>query len=140
MKLADSLTVYVEQAAYADFERQMYDLTGPRLTPAKLLALYERVCRDYGFDSMQWDPRDMATVPHFYSNPMYVISYVVSNDAALQLYQMELETPGAGKACFEENLTTTEAGFLAFLDEAGLESPFDRVDEVRALMAERFGR
>lgn len=140
MKLADSLTVYVEQAAYADFERQMYDLTGPRLTPAKLLALYERVCRSYGFDSMDWDPRDMATVPHFFSNPMYVISYVVSNDAAMQLYQMELETPGAGKDCFEENLDTQEAGFLAFLDAAGLESPFSRVKEVQALMAERFGR
>ena len=139
MKLADSLSVYVEQAAYADFERQMYDLTGPRLTPAKLLSLYERVCRDYGFESMDWDSRDMATVPHFYSNPMYVISYVVSNDAAMQLYQMELETPGAGKSCFEENLDTTEAGFLAFLEAAGLESPFNRVEEVQALMAERFG-
>ena len=139
MKLADSLSTYVEQAAYADFERQMYDLKGPRLTPVKLLALYERVCRNYGFDSMDWDPRDMATVPHFFSNPMYVISYVVSNDAAMQIYQMERETPSAGKDCFEENLDTQEAGFLAFLDAAGLESPFSRVDEVRALMAERFG-
>lgn len=139
MKLADSLSVYVKQAAYADFERQMYSLRGLRLTARNLLELYEQVGLEYGFDSLDWDPRDMATVPHFYSNPMYVISYVVSNDAALQLYQMELETPGAGKACFEENLSTQESGFMTFLDSAGLQSPFGRIDEVQALMEEHFG-
>ena len=139
MKLADSLSVYVEQAAYADFERQMYGLTDSDLNAENLLALYEEICRSYGFDSFDWDPRDMVTVPHFYGNPMYVISYVVSNDAAMQLYQMEQQTPGAGKACFEENLATEEPGFMAFLDSAGLQSPFYRVEEVRSLMAERFG-
>ena len=139
MKLADSLCVYVEQAAYAEFERQMYSLEGPKLTAANLLALYGRICRDYGFDELEWDPRDMVTVPHFYGNPMYIISYVVSNDAAMQLYELELQTPGAGVACFEENLATEEPGLMGFLKAAGLESPFDRVEEVRALMAERFG-
>ena len=139
MKLADSLCVYVEQAAYAEFEGQMYSLEGPKLTATNLLALYGRILRDYGFDSMEWDPRDMVTVPHFYGDPMYIISYVVSNDAAMQLYQMELETPGAGKQCFEENLATEEPGLMGFLKTAGLESPFGRVGEVRALMEERFG-
>lgn len=139
MKLADSLSVYVEQAAYAEFERQMYELSGLKLTAGNLLKLYAQIGRDYGFDSMDWDPRDMATVPHFYSNPMYVISYVVSNDAAMQLYELELQTSGAGRDCFEANLDTQEAGFLAFLDAAGLQSPFGRVDAVRDLLAERFG-
>ena len=139
MKLADSLSVYVEQAAYADFERQMYELTGMELTASNLLKLYEQIGRSYGFDSMDWDPRDLVTVAHFYSHPMYVISYVVSNDAAMQLYQMELEESGTGVSCFRDNLDTQQTGFLAFLDAAGLESPFNRVDEVKALMAERFG-
>ena len=139
MKLADALSVYVEQAAYAEFERQMYGLTGPELTAANLLELYEQIGRSYGFDSLDWDPRDLVTVPHFYSNPMYVISYVVSSDAALQLYQMELQTPGAGRDCYQKNLDTQQTGFLDFLESAGLQSPFDRVDAVRELMAERFG-
>lgn len=137
LKLADCLCIYVEQAAYAAFEQEMYSLTGDDLTAQNLLALYEQICRSYGFDSMDWDPRDMITVPHFYTNPMYIISYVVSNDAALQLYQLELEEPGAGKTAFEENLTTEEGYFLAFLEEAGLESPFDRVDAVKALLESR---
>lgn len=139
MKLADSLSTYVEQAAYAAFEQEMYTLTGDALTGGKLLELYEEICTGYGFDSWDWDPRDLVTIPHFYGNPMYIISYVVSNDAAMQLYEMELETPGTGKDCFEDNLATEESFFLAFLEEAGLHSPFGRVGEVRALMAQHFG-
>jgi hypothetical protein len=67
---------------------------------------------------------------------MYIISYVISNDAALQLYQMELEQPGAGLACFEENLDTTAYGFVEFLETAGLESPLaeGRIAAVRQTM------
>ena len=139
LKLADSLTVYVEQAAYAAFEQALYDLPAQEVTAENLLDLYEEIGRSYGFDAMDWDPRDLVTIPHFYSNPMYIISYVVSNDAAMQLYELELTTPGAGKTVFEENLTTEEAWFMAFLETAGLESPFHRVDEVKALMEAQFG-
>ena len=136
MKLADSLSVYVEQAAYAEFERKIYDLPTHLVTAEKLLALYEQVCRSYGFDDAAWDPRDLVTVPHFYSSPLYVISYVVSNDAAMQLYQLELANPGAGKTIYENSLDTEESCFLAFLREAGLESPFDRLPAVRELLEE----
>ena len=139
MKLADSLSVYVEQAAYAAFEQAIYAMSAQELTAENLLACYEEICTGYGFDSMEWDPRDMITVPHFYSNPMYVISYVVSNDAAMQLYQLEQQTPGAGRQVFEENLDTEAWYFLEFLEEAGLESPFDRVAQVKELMEAHFG-
>ena len=139
MKMADSLSVYVEQAAYAAFEMEIYSMDAGELTAENLLACYEEICRDYGFDALDWDPRDMITIPHFYSNPMYVISYVVSNDAAMQLYQLELETPGAGKKIYEDSLDTEAWYFLEFLEEAGLESPFDRVGKVKALMETQFG-
>lgn len=139
MKLADSLAVYVEQAAYAAFELAIYGLPAEEVTAENLLAIYEEICGGYGFASMGWDPRDLVTIPHFFGNPMYIISYVVSNDAAMQLYELELATPGAGKTVFEENLDTEEAWFMAFLEDAGLESPFDRVDKVKALMEARFG-
>ena len=138
LKLADCLCTYVEQAAYAAFEEKMYSLTGEELTAENLLALYEQVCTDYGFDSMaDWESWDLVTVQHYYSNPMYIISYVVSNDAALQLYQLELQTPGAGRTIFENSLATEEGWFLAFLEEAGLQSPFGRVKEVQSLLEEK---
>lgn len=139
MKLADSLSTYVEQAAYADFELRLHELPEEELTGENLLALYEVVCTEYGFRSMDWDPRDMVTVPHFYEMPHYVISYVVSNDAAMQLFEMELNDPGAGAECYAEHLTTECEGFLEFLREAELGSPFDRIEEVKGIMEGYFG-
>ena len=123
-KMADSLSVYVEQAAYAAFEQQMYALPTEELTVEGLYALYEKIAQEYGFESVGYDPREFVSIPHFYTNPLYVFSYVVSNDAALQLYQLEQETPGAGLDCFEANLDTQEVYFLSFLNTANLESPF----------------
>jgi hypothetical protein len=67
---------------------------------------------------------------------MYIISYVVSNDAALQLYQLELEQTGKGLACLESNLGTTQGQLLAFLEGAGLKSPFEtgRLTSVKELL------
>ncbi len=142
LKLADCLCTYVEQAAYAEFEHRMYGLTGDELTAENLLALYEQVCLRYGFDSFAWDSRDLFTVPHFYEQPLYVISYVVSNDAAFQLYQLERSEHGAGLARFEENLTSEEVYFLTFVEDTGLESPLKsgRLDAVLNTMEEIFLR
>ena len=93
---------------------------------------------EYGFDIWEPDPTGFVTVPHFFTNPMYIFSYVVSNDAALQLYQMEQAEPGAGLKVFEDNLTSAEYGFLGFLASAGLESPFEegRLETVKETFRE----
>jgi oligoendopeptidase F len=133
LKMADSLSVYVEQAAFADFEMRMYELTGEDLTVENLCLLYDQVALAYGFDSIGYDDREFVQINHFYESPMYIISYVVSNDAAMQLYQLEQENPGDGLKLYEEHLTTQETFFLAFVESAGLESPFakGRIEAVR---------
>lgn len=140
-KMADSLCLYVEQAAYAEFEMALYDLPEEELTAENVRALYRRVGESYGFDSFGFDDREFVTITHYYTNPLYILSYVVSNDAAMQLYQLEKENEGSGLACLEENLTTQEYYFLSFLDSAGLESPFaeGRLEEVRDLFTEILG-
>lgn len=141
MKMADSLAMYVEQAAFAAFEMGMYEIPAEELSVDALLALYKEVGDSYGFESLNYDPREFITINHYYTNPLYILSYVVSNDAAMQLYQLEQESSGAGLACFEENLTTAEYYFLSFLNTAGLESPFaeGRIQEVRATFEEILG-
>jgi hypothetical protein len=64
---------------------------------------------------------------------MYIVSYVLSNDAALQIYEKELQHKGSGLACLEANLASGQSYFLAFLEEAGLTSPFatGRLAQVR---------
>lgn len=141
LKMLDSLDVYVVQAAFADFEQRIYDLTPEELTVEGLYDVYEQIALDYGFENVGYDPREFVGITHFYTNPLYVISYVVSNDAALQLYQLEQAEEGAGLAKFEDNLTTEEGYFLSFLDSAGLESPFaeGRIQAVRATFEEILG-
>ncbi len=138
LKMMDCLSLYVEQSAYASFEHQVYDLKGSDLTVENVYALYEQVGKTYGFDAWGWDYRDFVLIPHFFSNPMYIISYVVSNDAALQLYELEKANQGAGLKVFEENLDTMEGDFLSFVEGAGLTSPFapDRMETVRKTLEE----
>ena len=138
LKMADSLCIYVEQSVYASFEQQAYALEGEDLTVENLYAIYEATGKAYGLDIWNWDRRSFVAIQHFYTAPLYIISYVVSNDAALQLFQMEQAEAGAGLALYGQNLTTQEAGFLAFTEAAGLESPFaeGRVASVRKTMEE----
>ena len=140
-KLADSLCVYMENAAYSLFEHQVYDLPAEDLTAENITALYEYVGTFFGFDSLQWDVRDWVTIPHFFTQPMYMVSYVVSNDLAMQIYQLELEQPGEGLALYEECLTSQDSYLLYFAQTYGLQSPFDegRLEEVAKLFSETFG-
>ena len=132
-KMLDCLKIYVDQAAYAMFEQKVYQLEGDELTVDNVFALYDEIGSAYGFDSLDWDNRDFVLVSHFFTDPMYIISYVVSNDAALQLYQMEKAEKGSGLALFEKELVTEQSCFLAFAEEAGLKSPFasGRLADVR---------
>ena len=141
-KLADSLCVYVEQSAYAAFEQQMYSLAPEDLSTEGLYALYDTIARAYGFDSGDYDVREFVSIPHFYTNPLYVFSYVVSNDAAMQLYQLEQAQPGAGLARMEENLDAQVYYFQEFMEHTGLESPFapGRLQAVRETFEREFGR
>lgn len=138
MKMYSCLSTFVEQAMYASFEHQVYSLEGEELTAENVYALYEQTGMAYGFDSWWWDSRDFVLIPHLFTNPMYVVSYVVSNDAALQLYQLEREEPGRGLSVYDGSLSTMESGFLAFVESAGLESPFaeGRLDEVQRTLEE----
>ncbi len=134
-KMADSLGTYVEQAAFAEFEFQIYSLEAEEVTAEKLEKIYDQVARDYGFGTYGYTPLEFTTITHFYISSFYVPSYMVSNDAAMELYSLEQETPGAGLAIYQEALDTYQSYFLAFLEEAGLASPFEegRLEQVAEL-------
>ena len=138
MKMADTLRVFVEQAAYATFEQQVYALEGEELTVEAVSELYEQVGTDYGFNAWNWDSRDFVIIEHFFTDPLYIISYVMSNDVAFQLYQLERAQTGAGLDLYMQQLTTEQANLLPFVESAGLESPFGkgRVAAVRETIEE----
>ena len=140
-KLADCLYLYVEQAAYSLFEHQVYSLTGDELTVENVQALYESICLDYGFDAWSFDSRDFCTITHLYTAPLYMVSYVTSNDLAFQLYQMEKETPGSGVEVYKKCLQSQDTYLLAFAQAYGLEDPMtaQRVRQVRQTLETLFG-
>ena len=137
-KMADNLCTYVEQAAYALFEQRAYELTGDDLTAENLQKLYEEIGLEFGFDSWAWDSRDFVTITHFYTSPMYIISYVVSNDVAFQLYQLERQSPGQGVQTYQQCLESMDSYILYFAESYGLESPFaeGRLEAVRKSLEE----
>lgn len=139
-KLQDSLATYVDQARFAQFEQEMYQIAPEQLIVDALCELYASVSQEYGYDPSDFGRYDFVSIEHFYTSPMYIPSYILSNDAALQLYQLECENPGEGLRCYEENLTLEEAYLLAFLEEAGLESPFTpgRIGKVAEFFRQEF--
>lgn len=135
-KLLDCLRIFVEQTAYASFEQQVYQLKGAQLTLENVYALYEQIGAEFGFSVWNWDYRDFVLIGHFFTEPLYLVSYVVSNDAALQIYQLELQNKGAGLALFEQELSTDKVFFLEFIQAASLKSPFvtGRIEEIKKIL------
>lgn len=132
-KMLDGLSIFVEQAAYALFEHEVYALEEEALTAENVQALYEKIGKAFGFDIWEWDSRDYVQVTHFYMAPMYIVSYVVSNDVAMQMYQLEKEESGKGLELYTKELSTMQPSLLAFVEEAQLVSPFDdgRIEQIR---------
>ena len=137
-KLAESLCVFVEQAGYAAFEHRLYDMAPEEISAESIRALFQQVGKEYGFESWNFDSQMFVDITHFYTNPQYVISYVLSNDAAFQIYQTELEETGTGLTLYQKSLSSMEGWFLRFLEEQGLESPFEegRVAQIRQTLDE----
>lgn len=137
-KMVDCLCTYVEQSAYARFELELYELEGDALTVENVQALYESIGNRFGFDSWGWDSRDYVTVTHFFTYPVYIISYVVSNDLALQIYQQEQQSDGAGLATYEQILESAHWEIMSFAEDYDLQNPLDpaRLEAVRQTLEE----
>ena len=136
-KLRECLEVFVTQSAYADFEQQVYDLDDPTVEDVR--ALYTQVLKQYDLCLPGWDSREYVLLPHIFTSPMYIVGYIFSNDAALQLYQMEAENATSGTGLYTMHLSTQEQTLLRFLESAHLESPFaeGRMAKIRATLEEK---
>jgi hypothetical protein len=122
MVLANSLSIFVEQAIYSNFEHQLYRMEDP--TVEKVRALYLDIAEDYGLGTMSVDSQEYVSIAHLYIAPVYMLSYVLSNDVAMQIYQAEEAASGAGKQLLENNLDTKAVTLMAFVGAAGLTDPF----------------
>ncbi len=134
-KFADSVMVFLGQACYAEFEHRAF--AEENLTAERLNEIYLECNEMFGM-SMLYAGMEHLLAPgwidiqHFFIAPYYVISYCVSNDAALQIYQAEQED-GSGLDLYYRLLNLPrESKLLELMELAEMESPLnpERVKEL----------
>ena len=127
MKMLDTLEMYVEQASFAQFEHQIYSMDPNTLTVEDVNAVSLQTAKDYGYFSPGMEQIFACSwidIVHFFEMPFYVITYPVSNDLALQIYELELEEAGAGLEKYQQMLPRESDSLLDIASDAGLKSPF----------------
>lgn len=127
-QLVELLETFVYQGAYADFESRVYALDPEELSVEKINQLFLDCCTEYGVAEPGFDfyySQCWIDVIHFFEVPYYIISYCVSAETALQVYQLEEETEGEGVAAYFRLLDREYgAGVQQIMEDAGLDNPF----------------
>ncbi len=127
-KIIDTVQLYTNQAAFAEFEREIYALPESELTEENINAISLRLAQEFGYFTPGFESyysRSWIDINHFFEVPFYVISYPVSNDVAMQIFGLEMEKEGAGVEKYLEMLEHDTGDLLETVEEYGLKSPFD---------------
>ncbi|MBQ2307828.1 MAG: hypothetical protein II184_09985 [Clostridia bacterium] len=139
----NTLMVYLLQSVYYWFEARAYVLPENELTVEGLNALARQALAEFGMDNYYPDFEFLwATVPHFYQQAFYVMSYITSNAVALQLYELEQAHTGDGVNKYFELLEwDASMNFKENVERAGLTSPFsgDAVEKLASTLRKMFG-
>ena len=146
MKLLDTLDLYVQQASFAEFESTVYSMDPDQLSAEVLNDLSLQLARDYGYcdeSRAKYYAMSWSDIAHFFEYPFYVITYPVSNDIAMQIYELSQDGGTAGLDKYNELLSREYTGFLDNIEEAGFVSPFESgrvqrvAEDMRLLMQEQ---
>ena len=140
-KMIDALDTFIQQAAFSDFESKAHAVGPDELTAEKLNELALQSAKDFGFcpegyeDYYRYYWMDIV---HFFEYPFYVISYPVSLDVAMQIYELETQREGLGMDKYFEILPRDYDTFMETVTNGGLRSPFDEgaMASVAALIGE----
>ena len=135
MKMLDTLELYVQQASFAEFEHRVYAMDPAELSGAILYELSLQLAMDYGYydgENEAYYAMSWIDIVHFFELPFYVVTYPISNDAAMQIYELEQRQEGTGLEKYLELLPREYDGLIDTLTSHGLESPFQpgRIEQV----------
>lgn len=139
-KLVDLLQTFVYQGAYAEFEARVYALDPEEITVEKVNQLFLDSCTDFGVAEPGFDfyySQCWIDVIHFFEVPYYIISYCVSAETALQVFELEEAQEGEGVNAYFRLLDREYgAGVQQVMENAGMDNPFR--DEVLRETADFF--
>ena len=136
--------MYVEQAAFAEFETRVYALDDNELSAEKLNEIMLELSKEYGFYNRGFDwayAMSWIDITHFFEMPFYVISYPVSNDLAMQIYAMECKTEGSGMEKYLSVLQHDYTDIMELVEAGGFDSPFSegRMEDAVRIMKNLYG-
>lgn len=90
-----------------------------------LNAEYERLCAEYGLDTLGVESRSWTQIPHTFQSPFYYISYATSMTAALELYLTGKTDPDAARDAYRAVLFRAHGTrFREWMESTGLNDPF----------------
>lgn len=136
LNLYDILDTFLWETLYAEFELRAYQMENPSVEA--LNDLMWTLYKEYGLDQT-WDREsviDWVDITHLFEQPFYVISYPVSACCALEIYERDMQTGGAGLESYLRLAETEEIGIVAATAAAGLQNPItdERVQAVASFL------
>ena len=136
LNLYDMLDTFLWETLYAEFELRAYQMENPSVEA--LNDLMWTLYKEYGLDQT-WDREsviDWVDITHLFEQPFYVISYPVSACCALEIYERDMQTGGAGLESYLRLAETEEIGIVAATAAAGLQNPVtdERVQAVASFL------
>lgn len=131
--------IYMVQGYISSFESEVYSLSPDEVTVTKLNSIAYECATKFGLSqSAQLYQYAWIDITHIFDVPFYTISYVVSNDVALQILEAELNSPGKGgvEAFVKLIDREDESPFLERVADAGFQSPFssERLDKIASMI------
>ena len=138
IKLLDTLDTYAAQAAYAAFEQAVYALPEEDLNAETINELSRTLMEEYGYagDGEEYNRLHWTQVAHLYEMPFYMLSYCVSVDSAVQIYEKAIVDADDAWDAYSTLLYIPDYSFLDALEEAELASPLSegRAEAVKTLL------
>ena len=136
LNLYDILDTFLWETLYAEFELRAYQMENPSVEA--LNDLMWTLYKEYGLDGI-YDREsviDWVDITHLFEQPFYVISYPVSACCALEIYERDMQTGGAGLESYLRLAETEEIGIVAATAAAGLQNPVtdERVQAVASFL------
>ena len=120
--LSSALSIVTGQSLYAQFEAAVY--AQPDMTLEQIGQTYDQLLDAYGYGAAGRPNQTWIQVPHFFTNPNYIISYVAAAMASLQIWAAAEDDWRAGADIYMDILQAGfyDADYFQVLDSAGLAS------------------